>query len=158
MVIMIDTKKIHYQLEHFYPGFNQQKFWDLFVDHEAWSKSEFLPGKININKSGQNHPQGLGAIRTIVTGSMTIKEDIVGFRSPEYFSYATHNGSLPVDNLSGQIFITSEKDGVLLRYKGSFNPKYFGTGWFFKRLLSSGQKSVLDGLEKAYKTYYFRNY
>lgn len=147
-------KKIHYELEHFYPNFDRQKFWDLFVDHEAWSKSKFLPGEITISKPGKDHPQGLGAVRTLVTGSMNIKEDIVGFRPPEYFGYNTHNGSLPVNDFGGELFFEKQKDGLLVRYKGSFNPKYFGTGWLFKYFLRSTQKSAFQLLGKAYTAYY----
>lgn len=53
-----NTRKFHYELEHFYPGVERAKFWDLFVDHEAWSESEFLLGKITIVKPGEGHPQG----------------------------------------------------------------------------------------------------
>ena len=151
---MYMDKKMNYELERFYPGFDRKNLWDLFVDPVAWTNSEFLGGEITILKPGKGHPQGLGAVRSLKSGRMTIVEDIVGFKPYEYFSYATHDGSLPVNDFGGQMFLKSENGGVLLRYKGGFNPKYFGTGWFFKRFLSSGQKSVLEGLEKAYKAYY----
>lgn len=151
---MENTKKIHYELEYFYPNVDQQKFWDLFVDHEAWSKSDFLPGKIIILKPGKDHPQGEGAVRSVVTGSLNIKEDIVGIRSPEYFSYATRNGSLPVNDFGGELFLEEHKDGLLARYKGSFNPKYFGTGWLFRYIFRSAQKSAFQNLGKAYHAYY----
>ncbi len=151
---MENTKKIHYELEYFYPNFDRQKFWDLFVDHEAWSKSDFLPGEIIIIKPGKDHPQGEGAIRSVVTGSLNIKEDIVGFHSPEYFSYATHNGSLPVDDFGGELFLEEQKDGLCARYKGSFNPKYFGTGWLFRYIFRAAQKSAFQNLGKAYQAYY----
>lgn len=151
---MQNTKKIHYELEHFYPNVDRQKFWDLFVDHETWSKSEFLPGEIKIIKPGKDHPQGAGAVRSVVTESMNIIEDIVGFHPPEYFSYVTHNGSMPVNDFGGELFFEEQKDGLLVRYKGSFNPKYFGTGWIFKYFLRSAQKSVFQKLGKAYKAYY----
>lgn len=39
---MKNTKKINYELKYFYPNFDQEKLWNLFVDYQAWSKSEFL--------------------------------------------------------------------------------------------------------------------
>jgi len=154
---MEDAKKFHYEIEQFYPNFDRQKFWDLFVDHEAWSKSDFLPGEIIILKQGKDHPQGEGALRSVITGSMKIKEDIVGFQPPQYFSYSTHNGSMPVNDFGGELFFEEQKDGLLAKYKGSFNPKYFGTGWLFKHLLRLAQKSAFRSLGKAYKAYYSIN-
>ena len=151
---MESTKKIHYEFEYFFPDVDRKKLWDLFVDHEAWSKSDVLPGEITILKPGYGHPQGEGATRSVSAGSMTIKEDIVGFRSPEYFSYATHNGGLPVNDFVGEMFFEEKKDGLLAKYKGRFNPKYFGTGWLFKIFLRSAQRSACRDLGKAYRAYY----
>lgn len=150
---MTNTKKIHYNLEYFYPDFDRQKFFDLFVDHEAWTNSEFLP-EIRIIKPGETHPPGLGAVRLVISGRMNIKEDIVGFQSPKYFSYASQNGSMPVNDFSGKLFLEEKNGGVLAKYEGSFNPKYFGTGWLFNYLFQSAQKSAFRSLGKAYKAYY----
>ncbi len=95
---METTKKFHYELEHLFPNVDRQKFWDLFVDNEAWSESDDLPGEIIIDKPGEGHLQGAGAVRSVIVGSMNIKEDIVGFRPLEYFRYETRNGSPPVDD------------------------------------------------------------
>lgn len=151
---MKTTKKIQYEFEYFFPSVDRQKLWDLFVDHEAWSKSDLLPGEITILKPGKDHPQGEGATRSVAAGSMNITEDIVGFRSPEYFSYATHNGALPVNDFAGEMFFEQQGGGLLAKYKGGFNPKYFGTGWLFKIFLRSAQMSAFRKLGKAYKTYY----
>lgn len=150
---MKNTKKIHYELDHFYPGFDCQKFFDLFVNNEIWTESEFLP-EVRIIKPGKDHPMGLGAVRFLLSGRMKIKEEIVGFQSPEYFSYATQNGSMPVNDFGGKLFLEGNNNGVYIKYHGSFNPKYFGTGWIFKRIFSSAQKSAFENLGKAYKAYY----
>lgn len=36
---------------------------------------------------------------------MKNKEGIVGFKPPEYFRYATHNGSMPVNDFGGELFL-----------------------------------------------------
>ena len=90
----------------------------------------------------------------MVAGSMSITEDIVGFRPPEYFEYATRNGSLPVADFGGELFFEEQNGGLLVRYRGSFNPKYPGTGWLLRYFLRSRQKSVLVGLGEAYAAYY----
>jgi hypothetical protein len=124
------------------------------VDHKAWSESEFLSGEITIDKPGKGHPQGVWAVRTLSTWSISITEDIVGFNAPNYFSYESRDGSLPVNNLWWELFFEKQNWGVLVSYLWGFNPKYFGTGWLFKQLISSGQKWVLKDLKKAYKAHY----
>ena len=149
-----DTRKIHYGIEHFYPGFDRQKFWDLFVDYEGWSKSDILPSEISIVTPGEGHPMGKGAVRKVVSGSMTIIEDIVGFQPPEYFSYASRNGAMPVNDFAGELFLEQRSDGLLARYKGGFNPKRFGTGWLLRIVFRRAQTSAFRGLGKAYEERY----
>ncbi len=152
--VMDDTKTTLYEIEHFYPGFDRQKFWDLFVDNEGWSRSDILPGQISIIKPGRGHPQGAGGVRAVSSGSMNIIEDVVGFQPPEYFSYASRNGSMPVNEFGGTLFLEQRDDGLLARYRGGFNPKYFGTGWLFRRIFRAAQKSAFRGLGRAYTARY----
>lgn len=150
---MSQSKKVTYEVEHVYPDVERQKFWDLFVDHEAWSASDILPGEITIVEPGDGHPQGVGAVRSVVAGPLKITEDITGFRPPEYFQYATRNGSLPVNDFGGELFLEERADGMVARYQGGFNPKYPGTGGLFKLFFRSSMKSSLRRIGKAYETY-----
>jgi len=84
---MENTNKINYELEQFYPGFDRQKFFDLFVNHEAWTESEFMPGKVSIIKPGKDHPLGLGAVRAVDSGRMIIEEDPKNFGAGWIFKY-----------------------------------------------------------------------
>lgn len=148
------TRKFHYGIDHFYPGFDRQKFWDLFVDYEAWSKSDILPSEISIVEPGEEHPMGKGAVRKVVSGSMIILEDIVGFQAPEYLSYASRNWDMPVNDFQGELFLEQEQDGLRARYKGSFNPKHFGTGWLFRIIFRRAQSAAFRGLGQAYEARY----
>jgi len=150
------TRKFHYGIDHFYPGLDRQKFWDLFVDYEAWSKSDILPSEISIVEPGEGHPMGKGAVRKVVFGSMIIIEDIVGFQPPGYFSYASRNGDMPVDEFLGELFLEQEQDGLRVRYKGSFNPKHFGMGWLFRIIFRRAQSAAFRGLGQAYEARYGR--
>jgi len=57
-------------------------------------------------------------------------------------------------NFAGELFLEERKDRLLAKYKGDFNPKYFGTGWLFKRVFPRTQKSTFKDLGKAYEDYY----
>ena len=144
------AKAFQYDLEHFFPSADRQKVWDLFVDHEAWTSSDILPGAISVLEPGAGHPQDLGAVRRVVSGRLSITEDVIGFRAPEYFGYATRDGSLPVNDFGGELFLEQRADGLLARHQGGFNPKYVGTGRVLRLLLARAQRSAFRGLGKAY--------
>lgn len=150
---MTNDSKIQYELEHFYPNFNRQKFFDLIIDHEAWTNSELLP-EVQIVKPGKDYPLGMGAVRLVLSGDMRIEEDIVGFKPPEYFSYASRNGVMPVNDFLGKLFLEEKDGGVLVKYEGSFKPKESGTGSSFIDIFTAAQKSAFENLGKVYKTYY----
>ncbi|MDV7141486.1 hypothetical protein R3X27_02205 [Tropicimonas sp. TH_r6] len=149
MDYMPDTRKMRSEIEHFYLGFDRKKFWDMYVDYEACSRFDILPSEISIVKPGDGHPMGKGAVRKVVSGAMIIIEVIVGFRPPEYFSYASRNDAMPVNDLAGELFLEERPEGLLARYKSAFNAGYFGTGWFFRILFRRGQAAALQGLGQA---------
>ncbi len=63
-------------------------------------------------------------------------------------------GSLPVNDFGGELHLAERDGGVLAHYTGSFNPKYPGTGWIFKRVFRSAQRFAFRGLGRAYEARY----
>lgn len=154
---MAVSKQYSFEIEHFYDAIDTQKFWDFFVDHDWYSKSDIMPGEVIIDKSGEGHPQGLGAVRTLKIGDMQLTEDIVGFQSPNYFSYAVHEGGMPVNHYQGEFFFEPKDGGMLWKYRGHFDRKFFGTGLFFRYFLRSRMKGMIPVWEKAYHAYHKGN-
>lgn len=150
---MSNTNKVTYELEHFYPKFDRQKFFDLFIDYEAWTKSGLLP-EVQILNLGKDYPLGLGGVRLVVSGDMKIEEEVVGFQYPEYFSYSSRNGDMPVDNFLGKILLEEKDGGVLIKYEGSFNPKDSGFDPSMIEMFKAAQKSVFENLGKVYTEYH----
>lgn len=60
-----EQKLLSFEVIHEYPGFDQQKVWDFFVDYEWQSASDVMPAETILNKRGEGYPQGVGAVRTI---------------------------------------------------------------------------------------------
>lgn len=145
---------IRYTIEHAYPGFEQQRFWDLFVDHEAWSAAADLPGAITIVEPGEGHPQGLGAVRSVVSGPMTILEDVVAFDAPRLFRYAARNGGMPVDDFVGELRLEQREDGLVARYEGTFTPKTEGSGEQLRDVFRSAQAAAFVSLGDVYRARY----
>lgn len=152
---MANSNKSTFELIHFYPNIEQQKFWDFFIDNEWYSQSDIMPGELILEKPGKDYPQGLGAVRIVkVNENINLTEDIVGYDAPRYFAYAPREGGMPVNEYKGEFFYESKDGGMIWKYKGSFVPKYFGTAWFFKWFLRKRMKTMLPVWEKGYKAYY----
>ncbi|WP_460274737.1 SRPBCC family protein [Celeribacter sp. ULVN23_4] len=151
---MPDMHKYHYNVVTVYPGFERQKYWDMFVDYEGWTQSDILAGEISILEPGEGHPMGKGAVRSVVSGSMTITEDITAYQSPSYFAYASRNGVMPVNDFVGELFLEQRAGDLVVTYKAGFNPRYFGSGWLFRIVFRRAHVSFFEALGKAYKSRY----
>ncbi len=146
--------KITFEFNHFFPEFEPQKFWDFHVDDVWYTQSDIMIGEIKLLKEGEGHPSGLGAVRKLTIRNINLVEDIVGFNAPNYFKYAVREGGMPVKNYEGEFFFKSKNNGLLLTYKGSFDPKLLGTNWLFKYIFRSRMKTMIPIWEKGYKAYY----
>lgn len=152
---MTPASQLTFEVTHEYSGFDQQKFWDFFVDYEWHSKSGVMPAETVLNKHGERYPQGVGAIRTIkMANNMNFVEDIVGYEPPHHFAYTLKNSPLPVNSYRGDLFFENTQAGMALRYIGSFSPKYFGTGWVLRWFLRSNIAKMRSIWETGYKAYY----
>lgn len=149
---MSNSNKVHYELEHFYPNFNREKFFDLLIDHEAWTSSELLP-EVQILKAGKDYPLGLGAVRLVNSGGMNIEEEVVGFQYPEFFSYVSANNAMPVNEFLGKMYLEEKDGGVLIKYEGSFSPKSSEADPALLEMFKAAQKSAFENLSEVYKTY-----
>lgn len=143
-----------FEFNHFYPEFKPHMFWDFHVDHEWYTKSDIMIGEIDLLKEGKDHSSGLGAVRKLTIGNIKLEEDIVAYDAPSYFSYAVREGGMPVKNYVEEFFFESKDNGLLLRYKGSFSPKPFGTNWLFKYIFRSRMQKMIPIWEKGYKAYH----
>lgn len=147
------TKEI-FEFSHYYTEFEQQKFWDFFVDHEWYTQSDIMPGKITLIDSEERQEQGVGTVRKIVIDKINLVEDIVGFDAPKYFSYVVRDDGMPVKGYRGEIFLEPQEKGLTLKYRGSFESKLFGTNWLFKYLFLSRMRKMAPVWAEGYKTYH----
>ncbi len=143
-----------FEVTHLYPDFDQQKFWDFLVDHEWYSKSSLMPGEITLERPGEHHSHGVGAVRRIKIGSIDLVEDIVGSEAPGYLAYAVRDGGMPVNAYRGETFLEQRGDGLHLRYRGTFERKFFGTGWLATQLFRSRIQKMIPMWAAGYEAYH----
>ncbi len=144
-----------FEISHFYPNVDPQLFWDFLVDHQWQSKSSIMPGEVTIDKPGDGHPQGLGAVRRITIGNIDLTEDVVGFEPPRYIGYQVHEGGsgMPVRGYRGEMFLEAQVDGLVFRYRGTFETRLWGTGWLFKRLFRWRINKMIPIWAQGYEAY-----
>jgi len=149
----MEKSKIEFEFEHFYPDFDQVKFWEFLIDIDWYSQSDIMKGEITLLKEGKEHPVGLGAVRKIKIDKIELTEDIVAFDPPNHFCYVVREGGMPVKNYEGKFFLSEKGNGVHLKYQGSFDPKLFGTNWLFKYIFQSRMKTMVPIWEKGFQQY-----
>lgn len=142
-----------FEVTHFYPGRDQQRFWDMLVDPQWHSQSDLMPGEITIEEPGEGSPSGLGAVRRIKIGRIDLVEDIVAFDPPGHLGYAVRDGGMPVNKYRGDFFLEPRGDGLQFRYEGSFETRFFGTGWILERVFRSRIEKMIPTWEKACELY-----
>ncbi|MBM7036882.1 hypothetical protein [Vibrio ulleungensis] len=154
--IVTQSKTYSFEINHLYNGIDAERFWTFLLDLDWYTQSDIMKGEMLLVEKGQKHPQGLGAIRRLTIDTIELTEKIVGFRPHEYFSYQVQPGGkgMPVHNYTGEFYLIPHKDGMMFRYVGSYQQKYFGTGALLKWLFRSRIKTMLPIWEKGYHTYY----
>ena len=126
------------------------------MDHEWYSQSSIMPGQQTILTPGQDHPRGLGAVRKITIDKIELTEEILGFEAPGYFCYGVRDGGsgMPVKGYRGEFFMEPRENGMLFRYRGSFEPKLAGTNWLFISLFKWRMRTMVPVWQEGYNAYH----
>jgi hypothetical protein len=96
-------------------------------------------------KAAADEPEGLGAIRIFRTGRHISIEEIVELVPDRRFSYALEHG-LPIRDYRADIDLETEGDVTTIHWHSTFDAKVPGTGWIYRRALSSFIQRCAEGL------------
>jgi hypothetical protein len=116
----------------------------LLRDGASWPEWSPL-GSFELERAAEDEPEGLGAIRVFRTGRITNREEIVELVPNRRFSYAQLSG-LAIRGYRGDVDLEPTDGGTLIRWHSSFDPKVPGTGWLYRRQLSSFIEQTVKGL------------
>ncbi|HEY2762783.1 MAG TPA: SRPBCC family protein [Pseudonocardiaceae bacterium] len=101
----------------------------------TWSPIE----SFELERAGDQAPEGRGAIRIFRKGRVAGRDEIVELVPDRRFSYR-HLSGLPVRDYRGDIDLEPDLGGTGIRWRVSFLPKVPGTGWLWrwgvKRMIS----------------------
>jgi hypothetical protein len=98
-----------------------------------------------LTTSAADEPEGLGAIRIFRTGRIVSVERIVELVPDRRFSYTLVRG-LALRGYRADIDLETEGDTTYVHWHSTFRPKVPGTGWIYRRALTTFIQRCCDGL------------
>jgi hypothetical protein len=94
--------------------------FDVLTDHRRYD--EFTPIRVSsLEREGETHPNGVGAIRTLKVLGPPIREQVVGFERPTKFSYRMLSG-MPVREHVGTVELAPVATGTHVDYRVDTSP------------------------------------
>ena len=110
------------------------RVFEAMTDHVGFGT--WMKTRITLERSGTPAPNGLGAVRAIHAGGLTIREEVVRWEAPRAMDYRVISGA-PFQRHLGEIRITPRGDGARLDYRIRFEWPWWAGGTVVGRLLAS---------------------
>lgn len=98
-------------------------------------------------RPGDEEGEDVGAIRVFQTGRIRSRERIVELVPNRRLSYVLVDG-LAIRDYRADIDLRESCDGTAIQWRSSFRPKVPGTGWMYRRQLTSFIQQCADGLAR----------
>jgi hypothetical protein len=111
------------------------------VTWPTWSPID----SFELERTGPDGEEGLGAIRLFHTGRVTSREEIVELVPDRRFSYSLLRG-LPMRGYRADIDLEPHDGGTTIRWQSRFHAKYPATGGVLRRFFRRFLQRCVDGL------------
>jgi hypothetical protein len=120
----------------------------LLKDGTTWPHWTMFSA-FRLERPGRDEPFGVGAIRVFITAVSKAREEIVELVPNQRLSYVLLSG-FPLRNYRASVDLEPGADGATtIVWRASFEPKYPGTGWFWRwfigQALQRGAKDLAAG-------------
>ena len=123
----------------------------LLKDGTTWPRWTFFKS-FELERPGQDEPMGIGAIRVFSTALTRSREETVELVPDKRLSYIVLSG-FPFLNYRADVDLTPvEGGGTSIVWLASFDPKYPGTGWFWRLFMIAVLRKTATDLAAAEKT------
>lgn len=118
--------------------------WSYLADSSTWPDWTTIDAYQPERPAG---PDGTGEVRLFSTGRYRLREEIVEKRSEQRLSYTVLNG-LAVRDYRADVDLVDLGDGTTqVTWHTEFAPKVPGTGWLYRRSLTTYTRKFVAGLE-----------
>jgi uncharacterized protein YndB with AHSA1/START domain len=100
--------------------------WRWLADAASWKDWTALTDT-HLEREGRPVPDGVGAIRHFGRAGGSSREEVVVFEPPHHLAYVLLRG-LPIANYRADVHLEPAGTGTRIRWHGTFDTKYPGTG------------------------------
>jgi hypothetical protein len=121
--------------------------WPLIGEARRWKEWSFLT-RTDIVRAGEPAPDGVGAVRRFTRHGIGSTEEVVAWEPPHHLGYTILSG-FPVCHYRADVTLAPEKDGTLISWSATFDPKIPGTG----RVMRGVLRRMLRGFAVAVAGY-----
>jgi uncharacterized protein YndB with AHSA1/START domain len=119
-----------------------EKVFAAVTDHkriEDWQKGT----RVTIEKPGVPPPNGLGAVRKIRGGPLSMEEEVVLWDEPHAMDYRLIRGVPLRDHLGELRFLPTPEGGTLLEYRIRYRVPWYAGGSIVGRLFGKQLERVI---------------
>jgi uncharacterized protein YndB with AHSA1/START domain len=119
----------------------------LLADGSTWPSWSPV-GSFELVQAGDGDPEGVGAVRIFRTGRVRTTERVIMSKPNERFSYKLISG-LAVRDYLATVQLVESGDRTVITWRSTFRAKVPGTGWIYRRQLSTFIGLTVNGLAAA---------
>ena len=124
-----------------------ERVFDKLTDHAAYA--QMTPMRTSsLEREGDPAPNGVGAIRKLGLAGPPIREEVVGYERPTFFSYKALSG-LPVSEHLGEVKLRDVGGRTEMTYTVSFTAKIPHTEPVVGAVLRQAVGALVRGIVKA---------
>jgi hypothetical protein len=120
--------------------------WPLLSDFTG-SPSPSFP--VVVHEKGDPGNHGVGTIRTLTMGKISVKERLEAVTPSRSFEYRILSGS-PVKQYLGKYMFRAEKDFTIVQWRADFKPKIPLIGWIIAMITRRVVHQLIDQMEADY--------
>ena len=114
----------------------------LLEDHATWPQWSGLFTRARLMRKGVPDRLGVGAIRVMTAPLARVREEVIDAEPGVRFSYRLLAG-LPLRAYRADVELFAlDGGGTRIEWRARFEPRWWGTGWFWRRVM----QHVLDRL------------
>src|SRR3984885_3371743 len=99
-------------------------------------------------RPGKDGPHGVGSQRIFRTSRLVMHEEVVDLVPNRLTAYTLLSG-FPMNEYRAETILDPIDDGTKIKGRCSFYPKYGGSGWFWRHMMSYVFRRLVRGVARA---------
>jgi hypothetical protein len=122
--------------------------WARYADHLSWNDWARI-GRVRLVREGNPRPNGVGCVRVISSGGISVHEEVISFEPPERMTYRVLRGGLPIRDHLGEVRFEEDGASTLVTWRCRFQSRIPGLAFVWKAVIAAVFRRALDGLENT---------